>query len=168
MTLVNPDTQSGTLYAAWFADFLDVPQADPFHAYVEKIFRDGMTAGCSGGNYCRNAAVSRAQMAVFLLKSKLGAAHVPPACAGIFGDVPCPSLFADWVEELYALGVTGGCSTSPLLYCPSQPVTRAQMAVVPPQGLARSELRALELHGPGVHRRALRGRDLRSVDRGPR
>ena len=66
-------------------------------------------------------------MAVFLLKSKLGAAHVPPGCAGIFGDVPCPSLFADWVEELYALGVTGGCNTSPLLYCPSQPVTRAQM-----------------------------------------
>jgi hypothetical protein len=129
VTLVNPDTQSGTLYAAWFADFLDVPQADPFHAYVETIFRDGMTAGCSGGNYCRNASVSRAQMAVFLLKSKLGAAHVPPGCAGIFGDVPCPSLFADWVEELYALGVTGGCNTSPLLYCPSQPVTRAQMAV---------------------------------------
>jgi hypothetical protein len=68
-------------------------------------------------------------MAVFLLKSKLGAAHVPPACAGIFGDVACPSLFADWVEELYAAGITGGCNASPLLYCPGAPVTRAQMAV---------------------------------------
>ncbi|HKD19619.1 MAG TPA: IPT/TIG domain-containing protein [Thermoanaerobaculia bacterium] len=128
VTLVNPDTQSGSLYAAWFADFLDVPQADPFHADVEKIFRDRITAGCSGGNYCRNDAVSRAQMAVFLLKSKLGASHVPPACAGIFADVPCPSLFADWIEELYARGVTGGCNVGPLLYCPNQPVTRAQMA----------------------------------------
>jgi hypothetical protein len=129
VVLVNPDTQSGTLYAAWFADFLDVPQADIFHAYVETIFRDGITAGCTGGNYCRNASVTRAQMAVFLLKSKLGAAHVPPVCAGIFADVACPSLFADWIEELHAIGVTGGCQASPLLYCPGSPVTRAQMAV---------------------------------------
>jgi hypothetical protein len=128
VALVNPDTQSGTLYAAWFADFLDVPPADMVHAYVEKIFRHGVTAGCSGGLYCRDDAVSRAQMAVFLLKAKLGSDHVPPTCAGIFGDVPCPSQFADWIEELYARGVTGGCSASPLLYCPAQPVTRAQMA----------------------------------------
>ncbi|HEY1434975.1 MAG TPA: IPT/TIG domain-containing protein [Thermoanaerobaculia bacterium] len=129
VTLVNPDTQSGTLYAGWFADFLDVPQADIFHAYVETIFRGGITAGCSGGNYCRDASVTRAQMAVFLLKSKFGAAHVPPSCAGAFGDVACPSLFADWIEELYTLGVTSGCQASPLLYCPGNPVTRAQMAV---------------------------------------
>ena len=129
VTLVNPDTQSATLYAGWFADFLDVPQADIFHAYVETIFRDGITAGCTGGNYCRDASVTRAQMAVFLLKSKFGATHVPPACAGTFGDVACPSLFADWVEELYAIGVTGGCQASPLLYCPNNSVTRAQMAV---------------------------------------
>ncbi len=129
VTLVNPDTQSATLYAAWFADFLDVPEADIFHSYVETIFRDGITAGCTGGNYCRDASVTRAQMAVFLLKSKLGSAHVPPGCTGIFGDVPCPSLFADWIEELYALGVTGGCQASPLLYCPANAVTRAQMAV---------------------------------------
>jgi hypothetical protein len=129
VTLVNPDTQSGTLYAGWLADFLDVPQADIFHAYVEKIFRNGVTAGCTGGNYCRDASVTRGQMAVFLLKSKYGAAHAPPACTGVFGDVACPSLFADWIEELYALGVTGGCQASPLLYCPNSAVTRAQMAV---------------------------------------
>jgi hypothetical protein len=129
VTLVNVDTQSGTLYAAWFADFLDVPQADNFHAYVETIFRNGITAGCTGGAYCRDASVTRAQMAVFLLKSRFGSAFVPPACGGIFTDVPCPSLFADWVEELYSLGVTGGCGTSPLVYCPGNPVTRAQMAV---------------------------------------
>ncbi|HTR04101.1 MAG TPA: S-layer homology domain-containing protein [Thermoanaerobaculia bacterium] len=129
VTLVNPDTQSATLYAAWFADFLDVPAGDAFHDYVETIFRNGVTAGCSGGNYCRNDSVTRAQMAVFLLKSRYGSAYAPPGCAGLFGDVACPSLFADWIEDLYAQGVTGGCSTSPLLYCPGQAVTRAQMAV---------------------------------------
>ena len=129
VTFVNPDTQSATLFAGWFADFVDVPQADIFHSYVENIFRNGITAGCVAGSYCRDAAVTRAQMAVFLLKSKFGAAHVPPACGQIFADVACPSLFADWIEELYALGVTGGCQASPLAYCPDAPVTRAQMAV---------------------------------------
>ena len=129
VTLVNPDTQSGTLFPGWFADFLDVPQADIFHQYVENIFRNGITAGCVAGSYCRDAAVTRAQMAVFLLKSKFGPAHVPPNCTQIFGDVACPSLFADWIGELYTLGVTGGCQASPPLYCPDNPVTRAQMAV---------------------------------------
>ncbi len=128
VTLVNPDTQSGTLYAGWFADFVDVPQADIFHSYVENIFRNGITAGCVPGSYCRDAAVTRAQMAVFLLKSKFGAAHVPPACTQVFADVACPSQYADWIEELYTLGVTGGCQANPLSYCPDSPVTRAQMA----------------------------------------
>ncbi len=128
VTLVNPDTQSATLFAGWFADFVDVPQADIFHSYVENIFRNGITAGCAAGAYCRDDPVTRAQMAVFLLKSKFGASHVPPACSQVFSDVACPSLFADWIQELYELGITGGCQASPLSYCPDDPVTRAQMA----------------------------------------
>src|SRR5262249_15170722 len=48
---------------------------------------------------------------------------------GDFADVPCPSSYGDWIEELYHQGVTGGCSTNPLRYCPSTPVSRGQMAV---------------------------------------
>jgi len=73
--------------------------------------------------------VTRAQMSVFLLKTEHGADHVPPPCTGVFDDVECPSLFADWIEEFYAEGITGGCSTSPLLYCPGSFSTRGQMAV---------------------------------------
>ena len=64
---------SVTLAGAWFADFSDVDQTDIFHSYIETIFRNGITAGCGGGNYCRNASVTRAQMAVFLLKAEHGA-----------------------------------------------------------------------------------------------
>ncbi len=39
----------------WFSDFLDVPQPDPFHPYVETLFRAGITSGCHGGNFCRDA-----------------------------------------------------------------------------------------------------------------
>ncbi len=52
----------------------------------------------------------------------------PPACTGIFLDVPCPGGFAvNWIEQLYNDGITAGCGGGD--YCPDNPVTRAQMAV---------------------------------------
>jgi IPT/TIG domain/S-layer homology domain len=128
VTVQNPDLLSGTLFSAFFADFLDVPQGDIFHASVEALFRSGVTAGCGSGNYCRNGAVTRAQMAVFLLKAKLGAAYAPPPCTGtVFDDVPCTGgNFDPWIEDLAARGITGGCGAND--YCPGNPVTRAQMA----------------------------------------
>jgi S-layer homology domain len=71
--------------------------------------------------------VTRAQMAPFLLRTEHGSGYVPPACAGVFLDVPCPSLFADWIEQLVAENITVGCGGGN--FCPSTPATRAQMAV---------------------------------------
>jgi IPT/TIG domain/S-layer homology domain len=127
VTVINPGNASGTLLKGWFADFLDVPQANAFHGDVEKVFRAGITAGCGGGNYCPATAVTRAQMAVFLLKAEHGSGYSPPPCAGVFGDVACPSTYANWVEQLAAEGITAGCGGSD--YCPASPVARQQMAV---------------------------------------
>ena len=113
----EPGSTTATHPNAFFADFLDVSQIRPFHDYVEKIFRAGITAGCGGGSYCRDDAVTRAQMAVFLLKAEHGSAYVPPACNGVFADVACPSLFADWIEQLAAEGITAGCGGGN--YCPT-------------------------------------------------
>jgi len=124
---VDEAAGAAALVGAWFSDFLDVSGAHPFHDYVESVFRHGITAGCGGGNYCPASPVTRAQMAVFLLKAEHGSAYLPPACTGAFGDVPCPSLFADWIERLAAEGITAGCGGGD--YCPDSPVTRAQMAV---------------------------------------
>ena len=88
---------------------------------------EGITGGCGGGNFCPANPVRRDQMAVFLLKGEHGSSYVPPACAGIFGDVPCPSPFADWIEQLSAEMITGGCGGGN--YCPLNPNTRGQMAV---------------------------------------
>ncbi|HEX4438866.1 MAG TPA: S-layer homology domain-containing protein [Thermoanaerobaculia bacterium] len=109
--------------------FSDVPCPSLFADWIEELAGEGITAGCGGGNYCPNDAVTRQQMAVFLLKALNGSGYVPPACAGIFGDVACPSQFAAWVEDLYDRQITAGCSVSPLLYCPTAPNTREQMAV---------------------------------------
>ena len=111
---------------AWFADFIDVAQEDSFHYFVERMRRDGITAGCGGGRFCRNDTVTRAQMAVFLMKVEHGSEYEPPACTGVFPDVPCASPYAGWVEQLAAEGITGGCGGGE--YCPDAAVTRAQMA----------------------------------------
>ena len=121
------EASSATRAKAYFADFEDVPQDDLFHRYVETIFRKGITAGCVPGSFCPQDAVTRAQMAVFLLKSQHGSSYIPPACTGVFDDVPCPSLFANWIEQLATEGITAGCGDGN--YCPASPVTRAQMAV---------------------------------------
>ena len=117
----------GTVVEVVQVDFNDVPSADPFEPYVCIIGREGITAGCGGGNYCRDNPIRRAQMAVFLLKAEYGSSYVPPTCTGTFPDVPCPSQFADWIEQLAAEGVTAGCGGG--LYCPDSSVTRRQMAV---------------------------------------
>ncbi|MFY9552620.1 MAG: PQQ-binding-like beta-propeller repeat protein [Thermoanaerobaculia bacterium] len=130
IVVTNPDTSSGVLVNGFLADFTDLPQGHLFHASVERIFRAAITAGCGGGAYCTNAAVTRAQMAVFVLKAEHGPGYSPPPCAGIFPDVPCsptPAFAVDWIEQLHNEGISAGCGNGN--YCPQDPVSRAQMAV---------------------------------------
>ena len=128
--IIDNGAASGVLPKGWFADFGDVAAASPFHAPVETIIRDGITSGCGGGNYCPSSSVTRAQMAVFLLRAEHGSGYVPPPATGtIFGDVHQGDFAADWIEQLYAEGITGGCQAgTPPNYCPSSSVTRGQMA----------------------------------------
>jgi uncharacterized repeat protein (TIGR03803 family) len=112
---------------AWFANFLDLPENDIFHSYVEWIVRNGITAGCGSGLYCRNNPVTRGQMAVFLEKAMRGPTFVPPFCAHVFPDVPCSHPFAQWIEQLADDGITTGCGGGN--FCPNDPVLRQQMAV---------------------------------------
>ena len=110
-------------------DFDDVPCPSTFAPWIEELAAQGITTGCGGNNYCPQNPVRRDQMAVFLLKTKYGSAHTPPACTGVFDDVPCSSNFAPWIEQLAAEQITSGCSISPPLYCPANNNTRGQMAV---------------------------------------
>ncbi len=106
--------------------FPDVPCSNNFAPWIEQLAAEGITGGCGGGNYCPDNPVRRDQMAVFLLKGKHGSQFIPPPCDGHFTDVPCPGPFADWIEQLQAEGVTGGCGGT--TFCPQNNVTRGQMA----------------------------------------
>jgi hypothetical protein len=118
----TPPPATGTVFA-------DVPQTSIYAPWIEELARRGLTAGCGGGNYCPDASVTRAQMAVFLLNTAYGPGYVPPPATGTaFDDVPAGSFAADWIEDLVARGITAGCSASPPLYCPANPITRGQMA----------------------------------------
>jgi hypothetical protein len=107
--------------------FLDVPCSSNFAPWIEAMAAEQITGGCGGGNFCPLNPVRRDQMAVFLLKGEHGSSYVPPACTGIFADVPCPGTFANWIEQLEVEDITGGCGGSN--YCPSNNNTRGQMAV---------------------------------------
>jgi hypothetical protein len=107
--------------------FADVPCPSPFADWIEALFHEGITGGCGGDDYCPTDPVRRDQMAVFLIRGEHGSNYDPPPCVGVFDDVPCPSTFADWIEQLVAEQITAGCGGGN--YCPALPTTRGQMAV---------------------------------------
>jgi hypothetical protein len=107
--------------------FSDVPESSPFCRFIEELANRNVVAGCGANQYCPSDAVTREQMAVFVLRTLDGALN-PPACTTpMFTDVPASSPFCRWIEELARRGVVTGCA--PGLYCPSDPVTREQMGV---------------------------------------
>ena len=127
VTVANPGGgASGTLPNGWISNFNDIPGSQ-FYSHITSLVANGITAGVGGGNYGINQPTLRQQMAVFLLKAKYGICYTPPACTGVFGDVPCSSGFAPWIEQLAEEGITGGCGGGN--YCPTSPVRRDQMAV---------------------------------------
>src|SRR6266511_2136084 len=109
--------------------FNDVPSNYWSAAWIKQLAADGITTGCGAGNYCPDYPVTRAQMAVFLLKAKYSSFYIPPdvGTSTGFSDVSTNDWVAAWIKELAAEGITGGYGTN--LYCPESPVTRAQMAV---------------------------------------
>ena len=111
------------------ATYNDVPTSHWAWLFVERLSRAGITSGCGGSNYCPDSSVTRAQMAVFLLRGIHSPSYTPPAIgAGSgFGDVPPDHWAASFIKQLAAEGITVGCGNGN--YCPEQPVTRAQMAV---------------------------------------
>ena len=60
-----------------------------FYPFIENLLHNGVTGGCGGGNYCPGDTVTRAQMAVFLLKAALDRVSCRrPATGTVFADVP--------------------------------------------------------------------------------
>ena len=117
--------------------FSDVPDGAWYGVYARwAAANDIITA--DGGAFNPGGAVTRAQAAVMLTAAfeHLAAAD---RFHGVFADTADISdAAARAIEGVHAAGLTTGCATGPLRYCPHQPITRAQAATM----LARAMLRA--------------------------
>lgn len=105
--------------------FADVGSWRWWAPHVERLADLGVTLGCRTrpSRFCPNRPVTRAQMASFLQRAfRLG----PSPSAG-FTDTR-GSIHEPDIDALAEAGITVGCSVDPSRFCPSEPVTRAQMA----------------------------------------
>ena len=113
--------------ASRFAD-VDVDGRYSFEAsHIERFADLGVTVGCRTEplRYCPDRVVTRAEMATFLQRAL--SLDIPAEPAG-FTDVDRESVHAGAIDALRAAGITQGCGTEPLRYCPDQPVLRGEMA----------------------------------------
>ncbi|MFZ5787718.1 MAG: MSCRAMM family protein, partial [Acidobacteriota bacterium] len=129
--LLRSDEGSGYVPPPAVGVFDDVPVESGFAPWIEELALREITAGCSVDPplYCPEVALTRAQVAVFVLRTVEGAGYEPPAAVGVFDDVPVEDPFAPWIEEIARRGITAGCSAVPPLYCPGEAVRRDQIAV---------------------------------------
>ena len=54
-----------------FAD-VPVPGKEWMEPWIDEFYLEGLTTGCGGGNFCPENNVTRAEMAVFVLRSTHG------------------------------------------------------------------------------------------------
>ena len=99
------------------------PAVDALRDRFEGIF-DG--TGCDDG-LCPDEPLQRWEMAVWLIRV-LDQHEPPDPRPPRFDDVGDGIWWAAHTERLAELGVTVGCRTDPLRYCPHNTVTRGQMA----------------------------------------
>jgi hypothetical protein len=109
--------------------FADVTPSDYYFDAVNMLYNAGITAGCSTSplDYCPTESITRAQMAIFLVRATVGTGPFNYSTTPYFTDVPATAFGFAWIQKLYELGITTGCG--PNLFCPDDTVTRDEMAV---------------------------------------
>jgi subtilisin family serine protease len=109
--------------------FTDVPAGSTFEKDINRLATAGITRGCNppaNDRFCPTDQVTREQMAAFMVRA-LGLTKT--SSDGVFTDVPAGSTFEKDINRLATAGITRGCNPPANdRFCPTNPVTREQMA----------------------------------------
>ena len=108
--------------------YKDVPDNVYFSTPVEVLNRAGVFEGttCADDMFCPSQSLKRWQMAVWMVRV-LEEEPPPPITESRFADIEPSVWYAPYVERLYQLDITTGCSDG-TIFCPDREVTRSQMA----------------------------------------
>ena len=135
-------------------EYDDIAEAGAHRIAIEALEAAGILTGteCDTGGFCPDEPLPRWVMAVWIVRA-LGEEEPPAVDATVFADVEGDVWWAGYVQRLAELGITKGCGVNPALYCPHQPVTRAQMASFLTRAFNLAGLvRAFELEGTSAIR----------------
>jgi FG-GAP-like repeat/S-layer homology domain len=115
--------------------FTDVTPSTFGFKWIQKLKDLAITSGCTATTYCPGLVVTRDQMAVFIIRARLGlylAGGQSPLftypATPYFTDATASNEFAfPWIQRMKLDKITSGCTVT--AYCPSLAVTRGDMAV---------------------------------------
>ncbi len=112
--------------------FVDVPPSHPYFNDIEILYANKLTGGCNTSPlmFCPNQVMDRAQSAAFMMRASFGPSYVPTPTQYLFQDNWSKGPWArDWAEAMREAGMTAGCKTLPLLYCPWVQLPREQVVI---------------------------------------
>ncbi|MGQ0607234.1 MAG: S8 family serine peptidase [Chloroflexota bacterium] len=102
-------------------DFFTDDERSAHEADINRLAASGTTGGCAPSRFCPTGAVTREQMASFLVR----ALDLPATGTDFFTDDEGSGHESD-INRLAASGITGGCGTN--TFCPGNAINREQMA----------------------------------------
>ena len=122
----SPGGTGGTGSAPAATDYFTDDNGSVFEGSINAVAAQGIAQGCNaaGTLFCPNRSVTRAEMAVFLQRA-LNLAT--PANTNRFSD--SGGFAQNAIAAIAEAGITVGCNTARTLFCPNDPVSRAEMAV---------------------------------------
>ncbi len=104
VVVTNTNGTTGTLEKGFVSDFLDVPPATSSTHSSRSSSPTPSRPAWAAGSTASTSRRCASRWQCFCSRPSTGICYAPPACAGIFTDVPCSSTFAHWIEELAAAG----------------------------------------------------------------
>lgn len=105
--------------------FGDVPATHPAFKYIQKLYDVGATLGCATGQFCPDAAATRAQGATLIVRAKLGASFSYSTLPH-FTDVPASHASFKYIQKLHDEGIALGCGSGK--FCPDDDLLRQHLA----------------------------------------